>query len=238
MDNSSSDISLISLKLSKLPPTLLNDPITNLYPQNGLWLDANYKKLGPSDFWETQNHLHKLVFRRALHWWTTLEYCVSCNFDDFSLKISPFKKNLLQFWPINFQKRSQSNIYILAFYKSPPPRLRFLKAFDFSVCACGKWVCTSEMCPQGYRDIDRMDEDDEEEEEEEGEDPEDDPDVQDIRWFWCEDSMWTWAVLSASSQTGKISLGGGVRLIYPVTDSGLKVRRSAYLEPASQWWKC
>jgi len=50
------------------------------------------------------------------------------------------------------------------------------------VCACGKWVCTSEMCPQGYRDIDRMD-DDEEEEEEEGEDPEDDPDVQDIRWF-------------------------------------------------------
>ena len=46
------------------------------------------------------------------------------------------------------------------------------------------------MCPQGYRDIDRMDDDDEEEEEEEeeGEDPEDDPDVQDIRWFWCEDS--------------------------------------------------
>ena len=44
------------------------------------------------------------------------------------------------------------------------------------------------MCPQGYRDIDRMDEDDEEEEEEEEEDPEDDPDVQDIRWFWCEDS--------------------------------------------------
>ena len=66
-----------------------------------------------------------------------------------------------------------------------------------------------------------MDEDDEEEEEEEEEDPEDDPDVQDIRWFWCEDSMWTWAVLSASSQTGKISLGGGVRLRYPVTDSGL-----------------
>ena len=79
------------------------------------------------------------------------------------------------------------------------------------------------MCPQGYRDIDRMD-DDEEEEEEEGEDPEDDPDVQDIRWFWCEDFLWTWAVLSASSQTGKISLGGGVRLIYPVTDSGLKVK--------------
>jgi len=52
------------------------------------------------------------------------------------------------------------------------------------VCACGKWVCTSEMCPQGYRDIERMDKDDDEEgEEEEGEDPEDDPDVQDIRWF-------------------------------------------------------
>ena len=46
-------------------------------------------------------------------------------------------------------------------------------------------MCTSEMCPQGYRDIERMDDDDddEEEEEEEGEDPEDDPDVQDIRWF-------------------------------------------------------
>ena len=28
-------------------------------------------------------------------------------------------------------------------------------------------------------------------------------------------------MLSASSQTGKISLGGGVRLRYPVTDSGL-----------------
>ena len=28
-------------------------------------------------------------------------------------------------------------------------------------------MCTSEMCPQGYRDIDRMDDDDEEEEEEE-----------------------------------------------------------------------
>ena len=66
MDNSSSDISLISLKLSKLPPTLLNDPITNLYAQNGLWLDSNYKILGPSDFWEAQNHLHKLVFRRAV----------------------------------------------------------------------------------------------------------------------------------------------------------------------------
>ena len=64
------------------------------------------------------------------------------------------------------------------------------------------------MCPQGYRDIERMDDDDQEEEEEEGEGPEDDPDVQDIRWFWFEDSLWTSAVLSASSQTGNISLEG------------------------------
>ena len=58
------------------------------------------------------------------------------------------------------------------------------KAFHFSVCACGKWVCTSEMCPQGYRrDIGKEGDDDDEEEEEDDEDPEDDPDVQDIRWF-------------------------------------------------------
>ena len=59
-------------------------------------------------------------------------------------------------------------------------------AFHFSVCACGKWVCTSEMCPQGYRrDIGKEgdDDDDEDEDEEDDEDPEDDPDVQDIRWF-------------------------------------------------------
>ena len=62
------------------------------------------------------------------------------------------------------------------------PFCRFLKAFDFSVCACGKWVCTSEMCPQGYRDINQEDED-EDGEDEVGENPEDDPDVQDIRWF-------------------------------------------------------
>jgi len=54
------------------------------------------------------------------------------------------------------------------------------------VCACGKWVCTSEMCPQGYRrDIGKEgdDDDDEEKEDEDDEAPEDDPDVQDIRWF-------------------------------------------------------
>jgi hypothetical protein len=83
----------------------------------------------------------------------------------------------------------------------------------FSVCACGKWICTSNKCSEGYTDIfkntvgDEMDVDDDneeegdeegdyaddgfggddEEEDEEGEeadtDPEDDPDVQDINWF-------------------------------------------------------
>merc|ERR1711936_973280 len=56
---------------------------------------------------------------------------------------------------------------------------------DGCVCACGKWVCTSEMCPQGYRrDIGKEgdDDDDDEEEDEDDEAPEDDPDVQDIRW--------------------------------------------------------
>ena len=40
-------------------------------------------------------------------------------------------------------------------------------------------------------------------------------------------------MLSASSQTGKISLGGGVRLIYPVTDSGLKVKGAHTLSLSS-----
>jgi hypothetical protein len=79
----------------------------------------------------------------------------------------------------------------------------------FSVCACGKWICTSNKCSEGYTDIfkntlgDEVDDDDnedeeegdyaddgfggDEEDEEEGEDedtdPEDDPDVQDINWF-------------------------------------------------------
>jgi len=52
------------------------------------------------------------------------------------------------------------------------------------VCACGKWVCTSEMCQQGYRDVNTGEEEEgEDEEEEEEENPEDDPHVKDIRWF-------------------------------------------------------
>ena len=58
----------------------------------------------------------------------------------------------------------------------------------FSVCACGKWICTSEICTEGYRDIENMLDDDSEEDSDEedydyDEDPEDDPDVQDINWF-------------------------------------------------------
>ena len=54
----------------------------------------------------------------------------------------------------------------------------------FSVCACGKWTCTSEICIEGYRDIEnRVHEDDGDWGDEDAEDPEDDPDVQDIRWF-------------------------------------------------------
>jgi len=46
------------------------------------------------------------------------------------------------------------------------------------VCAAGRWICTSQICTEGYRDIEnRL------EEEEEEESPEDDPDVKDIRWF-------------------------------------------------------
>jgi len=47
------------------------------------------------------------------------------------------------------------------------------------VCACGKWICTSNMCQQGFQDVISEGKDDYEDEE----DPEDDPDVQDIRWF-------------------------------------------------------
>jgi len=46
------------------------------------------------------------------------------------------------------------------------------------VCACGKWICTSQICTEGYRDIESNDLDEEDEES-----PEDDPDVKDIRWF-------------------------------------------------------
>ena len=66
-----------------------------------------------------------------------------------------------------------------------------------SVCACGKWVCTSNRCPEKHeqdltniediRNTLETEEDSEEyyddDDEEEEEDPEDDPDVQDISWF-------------------------------------------------------
>ena len=52
------------------------------------------------------------------------------------------------------------------------------------MCACGKWTCTSEICIEGYRDIEnRVHDDDDDWGDEDAEDPEDDPDVQDIRWF-------------------------------------------------------
>lgn len=46
------------------------------------------------------------------------------------------------------------------------------------VCACGKWICTSRMCPDVFQDIinENMLEDSDES-------PEDDPHVKNIRWF-------------------------------------------------------
>ena len=73
--------------------------------------------------------------------------------------------------------------------------LYFLIPTLSSVCACGKWVCTSNRCPEKHdQDLTNIEditntletEEDSEEyydEEEEEEDPEDDPDVQDISWF-------------------------------------------------------
>ena len=70
-----------------------------------------------------------------------------------------------------------------------------IKCIVRSVCACGKWVCTSNRCPEKHdQDLTNIEditntletEEDSEEyydEEEEEEDPEDDPDVQDISWF-------------------------------------------------------
>ena len=64
-----------------------------------------------------------------------------------------------------------------------------------SVCACGKWVCTSSKCPEKHeqdltniediRNTLELEEDSEEyyDDDDEEEDPEDDPDVQDISWF-------------------------------------------------------
>jgi len=52
------------------------------------------------------------------------------------------------------------------------------------VCAHGKWICTAEMCVEGFRDVEEnSSEYDNESVEISDDDPEDDPDVQDIRWF-------------------------------------------------------
>lgn len=71
------------------------------------------------------------------------------------------------------------------------------------ICACGKWICTSEKCPQhpeigphhlslsknadpaqGLEDLDDENSDEDEDySEDDDELPEDDPDVQHIRWF-------------------------------------------------------
>ena len=74
-----------------------------------------------------------------------------------------------------------------------------LKMFwTFSVCACGKWICTSKKCPEKHEKelqnhqsiknnaVDNEDDSDEyydEDDEYYEEDPEDDPDVEDINWF-------------------------------------------------------
>lgn len=47
------------------------------------------------------------------------------------------------------------------------------------VCACGKWICTSQKCSEGFRNKEM----DDGEWDDDDEDPEDDPDVQDINWF-------------------------------------------------------
>jgi len=52
------------------------------------------------------------------------------------------------------------------------------------VCACGKWICTSQICTEGYRDIESNHvEDEDDDDDDDDESPEDDPDVKDIRWF-------------------------------------------------------
>ena len=70
--------------------------------------------------------------------------------------------------------------------------------WTFSVCACGKWICTSKKCPEKHEKelqnhqsiknnaVDNEDDSDEyydEDDEYYEEDPEDDPDVKDINWF-------------------------------------------------------
>ena len=66
----------------------------------------------------------------------------------------------------------------------------------FSVCACGKWICTSKKCPEKHEKegqnlqniknaVDNEDNSDEYyyDDDDYEEDPEDDPDVEDINWF-------------------------------------------------------
>ena len=68
--------------------------------------------------------------------------------------------------------------------------------FHCSVCACGKWICTAEKCPEKHQqsysahirsdslaDEDTEEDEDIDSEEYDEEEPEDDPDVQDINWF-------------------------------------------------------
>ena len=52
----------------------------------------------------------------------------------------------------------------------------------FSVCACGQWVCTSNICSQGFRDVEENFLEDDKDSDEEG-NPEDDPHVQNMQWF-------------------------------------------------------
>lgn len=64
------------------------------------------------------------------------------------------------------------------------------------ICACGKWICTSQKCPQHsqhhispslieepLQDVEDYEEKDYDSLEEDYNLPEDDPDVKDIRWF-------------------------------------------------------
>lgn len=79
-------------------------------------------------------------------------------------------------------------------------KLKVFKLFPndaFSVCACGKWICTSEKCSEKHTfnskpisnnledpiDEEEYDEDYYEDDDDYEDYPEDDPDVQDINWF-------------------------------------------------------
>jgi len=60
-----------------------------------------------------------------------------------------------------------------AWYPFEKEQVNILKSLKyFSVCACGQWVCTQNVC-----------DDDNDYELDEEDSPEDDPDVQDLRWF-------------------------------------------------------